>query len=72
MSKYLLGIDNGSTVSKVALFATSGEEIATAARKVNLTELKPGWRENIGNGRGGRDGSVSEGARRNHVARELA
>jgi len=56
MSKYLLGIDNGSTVSKVALFATSGEEIATAARKVNLIELKPGWRENIGNGRGGREG----------------
>ena len=45
MAKYLLGIDNGSTVSKAALFTTSGEEIATAARKVNLIEPKPGWSE---------------------------
>jgi len=45
MPKYLLGIDNGSTVSKAALFTTSGEEIATAARKVNLIEPKPGWSE---------------------------
>jgi len=45
MAKYLLGIDNGSTVSKAALFTIEGEEIATAARKVNLIEPKPGWSE---------------------------
>ncbi len=45
MSKYLLGIDNGSTVSKVALFTTAGKEIATAARKVSLIEPKPGFSE---------------------------
>ena len=45
MQKYLLGIDNGSTVSKAALFTTAGEEIATAARKVSLIEPKPGFSE---------------------------
>jgi len=45
MPKYLLGIDNGSTVSKAALFTTDGEEIATAARKVNLIEPRPGCSE---------------------------
>ena len=45
MAKYLLGIDNGSTVSKAALFTIEGEEIATAARKVNLIEPKPSWSE---------------------------
>lgn len=45
MPKYLLGIDNGSTVSKAALFTTTGREIATAARKVNLMEQKPGFSE---------------------------
>lgn len=45
MQKYLLGIDNGSTVSKAALFTTAGKEIATAARKVNLIEPKPGFSE---------------------------
>jgi len=45
MAKYLLGIDNGSTVSKAALFTIAGEEIATAARKVNLIEPKPGFSE---------------------------
>ena len=33
MSKYLLGIDNGSTVSKAALFTTAGKEIAAIAEK---------------------------------------
>jgi len=30
MGQYLLGIDNGSTVSKAALFDLSGKEIAIA------------------------------------------
>ena len=33
MPRYLLGVDNGATVSKAALFSLSGEEIAAAARK---------------------------------------
>jgi L-xylulokinase len=36
MSKYLLGIDNGSTVVKAAIFSTNGEEIAVASRKTRL------------------------------------
>ncbi|HIJ70184.1 MAG TPA: carbohydrate kinase [Planctomycetes bacterium] len=45
MDKYLLGIDNGSTVSKAAIFTTTGREIAAAARKVNLVEPRPGLSE---------------------------
>jgi L-xylulokinase len=45
MAKYLLGIDNGGTMSKAALFTIEGKEIATAGRKVNLIEPKPGLNE---------------------------
>ena len=45
MAKYLLGIDNGGTMSKAALFTIEGKEIATAGRKVNLIEPKPGFNE---------------------------
>jgi len=45
MPKYLLGIDNGSTMSKAALFAVSGEELAVASRKVELIEPRPGVSE---------------------------
>ncbi len=45
MSKYLLGIDNGSTVSKAALFSTSGVEIAVASRKTELLTPHHGYAE---------------------------
>ncbi len=45
MSKYLMGIDNGGTVSKAALFDLQGKEIAVASRKTGLLTPKPGWAE---------------------------
>jgi L-xylulokinase len=45
MPKYLLGIDNGGTVSKAALFTLDGKEVAVAARKTELLTPKPGWTE---------------------------
>ena len=44
-SRYLLGIDNGGTMSKAALFDTSGRELACASRKVVHLEPHPGWSE---------------------------
>lgn len=43
--KYLLGIDNGGTMSKAALFTAKGEEVACAARRVEVIELHPNWNE---------------------------
>lgn len=45
MAEYLLGIDNGSTVSKAALFTTDGREVAVASRTVPLMEAQPGYSE---------------------------
>ena len=45
MSKYLLGIDNGSTVSKAALFDLHGREIAIASCKADTEYPHPGWTE---------------------------
>lgn len=45
MKTYLLGIDNGGTVSKAALFTAEGREVAVASRKVQVLEPKPGWSE---------------------------
>lgn len=45
MSKYLLGIDNGSTVSKAALFDTSGKEVAVASCAADTEYPHPGWTE---------------------------
>lgn len=45
MAKYLLGIDNGSTVSKAALFDLHGKEIETASCKVETEFPHPGWTE---------------------------
>jgi L-xylulokinase len=45
MNRYLLGIDNGGTVTKAALFDTKGHEISVASRKVRLIQLFPGWNE---------------------------
>ena len=35
MSEYLLGIDNGNTISKAAIFDLEGREIQVASRQVN-------------------------------------
>jgi L-xylulokinase len=45
MGQYLLGIDNGSTVSKAALFDLHGAEIAVASCKADTTYPHPGWTE---------------------------
>jgi len=45
MGKYLLGIDNGSTVSKAALFNLHGREIAVASCKADTVYPHPGWTE---------------------------
>mgnify|MGYP000085464811 CR=1 FL=1 len=45
MPDYLLGIDNGGTVSKAALFTPGGREVAVASRKVQVLEPQPGWSE---------------------------
>jgi L-xylulokinase len=45
MGQYFLGIDNGSTVAKAALFDVSGKEIAIASCKVETIYPHPGWTE---------------------------
>jgi L-xylulokinase len=45
MGKYFLGIDNGNTVSKAALFDLHGKEVAIACCKVDTVYLHPGWTE---------------------------
>ncbi len=45
MSKYLLGIDNGNTVSKAALFDLQGQEVAVASCAAETEFPQPGWTE---------------------------
>ena len=45
MAKYLVGIDNGGTVSKAAVFAADGRELAVAGRPVASIMNVPGWSE---------------------------
>lgn len=45
MGRYLLGIDNGSTVSKAALFDLKGQEIAVASCAADTEYPHPGWTE---------------------------
>ncbi len=45
MAKYLLGTDNGCTMSKAALFTLDGQEVAVAARKTETLTPKPGFLE---------------------------
>jgi L-xylulokinase len=45
MGHYLLGIDNGNTVSKAAVFDLHGKEIAVAGCKVETLFPHPGWTE---------------------------
>lgn len=45
MAKYLVGIDNGGTVSKAAVFSADGRELAVAGRPVSAIVKHPGWSE---------------------------
>ena len=45
MSEYLLGIDNGNTVSKAAVFDLQGREIQVTSRKVESEYPRQGWTE---------------------------
>ena len=43
--QFLLGIDNGGTVAKAALFSPDGREVAVAANKTETLSPSPGWSE---------------------------
>ena len=45
MADYFLGIDNGGTMSKAALFDEKGMEIAVAGKMVNTIQAQSGWNE---------------------------
>ena len=45
MTHYVMGIDNGGTVSKAALFALDGQQIAVASRKSSVHTPQPGFTE---------------------------
>lgn len=45
MSEYLLGIDNGNTISKAAIFDLAGREIQVASRQVKSDFPHKGWTE---------------------------
>jgi len=45
MAEYLLGVDDGSTVSKAAIFDLEGHEIQVASRKIEPDYPHPGWTE---------------------------
>ncbi|MBZ0293802.1 MAG: carbohydrate kinase [Anaerolineae bacterium] len=45
MGRYLLGIDNGSTVCKAALFDLNGRELHAASRQIPTQQPQPGWME---------------------------
>jgi L-xylulokinase len=45
MGQYLMGIDNGGTVSKAAIFTLDGKEAAVASRKTDTLTPQPGWAE---------------------------
>lgn len=45
MGQYLLGLDNGNTVSKAAIFDLNGKELQVASRKVDTHYPQPGWTE---------------------------
>ena len=45
MKKYVIGLDNGCTVSKAALFDMQGHEIAVASKQTPLITPHPGYNE---------------------------
>jgi len=44
-AKYLLGIDNGGTVAKAALFSCDGREVGVASSRNETISPRPGWAE---------------------------
>ncbi len=49
MSKYVLGVDNGGTVIKAALYDLAGNEVALASSKTDMIMPKPGYIERDAN-----------------------
>ncbi len=45
MARYLVGVDNGGTLSKAAVFTVDGRELAVAGRPVQVLTPHPGWHE---------------------------
>jgi L-xylulokinase len=45
VDRYLIGIDNGLTLSKVAIFDLEGRTIGVASRKIEVQYPKPGYTE---------------------------
>ena len=45
MKKYAIGLDNGGTVSKAAVFDMQGHQVASASRQTPLLTPKPGYTE---------------------------
>lgn len=45
MNRYLLGIDNGGTITKAAIFDTNGKEIAVSSSRVMINAPEPGFAE---------------------------
>lgn len=45
MTKYVIGLDNGGTSTKAAIFDLSGKEIATAGKHTEMITPKPGYTE---------------------------
>ena len=45
MGKYLLGLDNGGTMTKAALYDLNGKEIAVSSRKTEMYQPAPGFTE---------------------------
>jgi len=45
MEKYFIGLDNGGTMIKAALFTMDGREVATAGRATETSTPRPGWTE---------------------------
>jgi len=45
MASYLLGVDNGCTVSKAGLFTLDGKEVAVASAQTEVICTQPRWQE---------------------------
>ena len=43
--RYVLGLDNGGTMTKAALFEETGREVAVASRETPLSTPHTGWNE---------------------------
>lgn len=45
MERYVIGLDNGGTSTKAAIFDLTGKEIATAGRSTKVITPKSGYTE---------------------------